>query len=161
MTVIANTAAEMAIAEARERTSDPLVRADACLPPRARREWFVSTPALPCDGTSPPPLLIVAIAAFFHFSGFQAANVASAAQAETAEQMRWMIRNFTPEQLAQFRAQMNDPVYVSYFLFYLPSIPLFVVGAFLAVRELFRFMAQRAFQIEPRLLRHHRTQMIF
>jgi tetratricopeptide (TPR) repeat protein len=92
-------------------------------------------------------LLIVAIAAFFHFSGFQAANVASAAQAETAEQMRWMIRNFTPEQLAQFRAQMNDPVYVSYFLFYLPSIPLFVVGAFLAVRELFRVSIIRAFAI--------------
>jgi len=52
--------------------------------------------------------------------------------------MRWMISNFTPEQLAQFRAQMNDPVYMSYVLFYTPSIPLFVVGAIVAIRELFR-----------------------
>ena len=92
-------------------------------------------------------LLIVVIAAFFHFSGFQAAYVASAAQAETAEQMQWMIRNFTPEQLAQFRAQMNDPVYVSYVLFYTPGIPLIVIGTIVAIRELFRVSVFRAFAI--------------
>jgi tetratricopeptide (TPR) repeat protein len=92
-------------------------------------------------------LLIVAIAAFLHFSGFQAAYVASAAQAETTEQMRWMIRNFTPEQLAQFRAQMNDRVYMSYVLFYTPSIPLFIIGAIAAIRELFRVSIIRTLAI--------------
>ena len=92
-------------------------------------------------------LLILAIATFSHFSGFQAAYIASAAQAETTEQMRWMTRNFTPEQLAQFRAQMNDPVYMSYALFYTPSIPLIAIGAVVAIRELFRVSIFRAFAI--------------
>ncbi len=92
-------------------------------------------------------LMIVLIATFFHFSGFQAAYVASAGQAETAEQMRWLVSSFTPEQLAQFRAQLNDPVYVSYALFYTPSIPLFFIGAIVAIRELFRVSIIRALVI--------------
>jgi tetratricopeptide (TPR) repeat protein len=92
-------------------------------------------------------LVVLIIAAFFHFGGFQAVYIASASKAETAENVRWLIRNFTPEQLAQFRAQMNDPVYVSYALFYTPSIPLYVIAAVLAVRELFRVSVIRALAI--------------
>lgn len=92
-------------------------------------------------------LLTLVIAAFFHFSGFQASNIAGAAQAENAEQMRWMIRNLTPEQLAQFRAQMRDPVYVSYILFGMAGIPLLMVGAVAGLRIVFRVSILRAIAI--------------
>ena len=85
-------------------------------------------------------LLSLIIAIFLHFSGVQAAYIASLAQSQDSEQMRALIQFFryTPDQVAQLKAQMNDPVYVSKNLFFTTMLPLFVAGAFAGVRVLFR-----------------------
>ena len=92
-------------------------------------------------------LVTLVVAAFFHFSGFQAASIANAAQGENMEQMRWMIRDLTPEQLAQVRAQLRDPVYMSYILFGMTSIPVLVAGALAGLRTAFRVSILRAIAI--------------
>src|SRR5262249_25656654 len=78
-------------------------------------------------------LLTVVAAALLHFSGFQAGYVASAAQSQDSEQIRSMIQmlKLTPDQIALFKAQMSDPVYVSRGLFSLVNLPLLVVGGVL------------------------------
>lgn len=88
-------------------------------------------------------------AAFFHFSGIQAAYVASVVQSQNTEQMRSMIQWFSlsPEQLVILKAQLNDPVYISKNLFMTVRLPLIVAGYVAAVRVLFRVSLLRSIAI--------------
>ncbi len=94
-------------------------------------------------------LLSLLVAVFLHFSGVQAAYVASLGQSQDTEQMRQLIQmfRFTPEQVAQLKAQMNDPVYVSKNLFMTVMLPLFGAGALTGVRVLFRTSILRSIAI--------------
>ena len=97
-------------------------------------------------GTSAVAILI---AAFLHFSGIQAAYVASAAQSQDSEQMRGMVQWFqlSADQIAQVKAQLNDPIYVSMNLFGMVRFPLLAIGGLTAVREVFRVSIFRSFAI--------------
>jgi tetratricopeptide (TPR) repeat protein len=94
-------------------------------------------------------LLTVIIAAIFHFTGFQDAYVASVVQQLDSDQMRamsdWL--RMTPEQLAQARAQLSSPVYVSLHMFETIRFLLMAVGGLLTVREVFRFSILRSFAV--------------
>ena len=94
-------------------------------------------------------LISLLCAVFVHFSGIQAAYVASVMQSQNTEQMRSMIQLFalSPEQLAILKAQLNDPVYISTNLFMTFRLPLIVVGYVAAVRVLFRVSILRAMAI--------------
>ncbi|HJZ81306.1 MAG TPA: hypothetical protein VKD91_13210, partial [Pyrinomonadaceae bacterium] len=94
-------------------------------------------------------LLTLLIAAILHFSGFQAAYVAAAAQSQDTEQMRATIEWFklSPAQVALLKAQINDAVYVSKSLFRTFQIPLLAVGGVVAVRVVFRTSIVRAIAI--------------
>ena len=86
----------------------------------------------------------ILIAVFFHFSGIQAAHVASAIQ--TAPQVRAMFR-FGPEVDAQLAQQLSDPRVIAENLFRIVKAGLFGIGLVIAVREVFRVSALRAFTI--------------
>jgi len=94
-------------------------------------------------------LLSLLIAAFLHFSGYQAAYFASAVASQDSEQMRAMSEwlRLNAEQLAQVKAQLNDPVDVSRKLFEMVRFPLLVVGAVATIREVFRFSILRSLTI--------------
>jgi len=94
-------------------------------------------------------LLTLLIAAVLHFSGFQAAYVASAAQSPDTEQMRQLMQQFnlSPKQMADYRAQMNDAVYVSRLLFSMFQIPLLAAAGVVAVHEVFRVSILRSVAI--------------
>jgi Tfp pilus assembly protein PilF len=94
-------------------------------------------------------LIAVLCAAFFHFSGIQAAYVTSVMQSQNTEQMRAMIQVFSlsPEQLEILKAQLSDPVYISKNLFMTVRVPLVVVGFVAAVRVLFRVSILRSIAI--------------
>src|SRR2546426_60053 len=86
----------------------------------------------------------ILIAVFFHFSGIQAAHVASAIQ--TAPQVRAMFR-FGPEVDAQLAQQLSDPRVIAENLFRIVKAGLFGIGLVIAVRQVFRVSALRAFTI--------------
>jgi len=94
-------------------------------------------------------LLTLLITAFFHFSGFQAAYVASAAQSQGVEQLQtiagWL--RLSAEEVAQLRAQLADPVIVSRNLFNTLRLALFAVGGVATVRVVFRVPVLRAVTI--------------
>jgi tetratricopeptide (TPR) repeat protein len=94
-------------------------------------------------------LLTIVVAAFFHFSGIQAAYVASSAQSRDSEQLREMAQWFrmSAEQIAQVKAQLSDASYVSMNLFEMVRIPLLIAGAFATVRVVFRVSVLRAIGI--------------
>ena len=94
-------------------------------------------------------LLALLIAAFLHFSGIQAAYFASALQSQDSEQMRAMAQwwRLSAEQIAQVKAQLNDPVDVSRKLFEMVRFPLLVVGGLASVREVFRVSILRSLTI--------------
>jgi tetratricopeptide (TPR) repeat protein len=94
-------------------------------------------------------LVTLVIAAFLHFSGIQAAYFASALKSQDSEQMRAMTEWFrlSAEQLAQVKAQLNDPVYVSLNLFEMIRFPLIAIGGLITVREVFRVSVLRSFAI--------------
>src|SRR5436190_22417666 len=64
-------------------------------------------------------LVTLVCGAFLHFTGFQTGYVAAFIQQQDSEQMRGFIQRFpfTPDQLAQLKVQMHDPVYISHNLF--------------------------------------------
>ncbi len=86
----------------------------------------------------------ILIALFFHFSGIQAAHVASAIQ--TAPQVRAMFR-LGPEFDAQLAQQLSDPRTIAENLFRSVKFLLLGIGLVFAVRESFRVSALRAFAI--------------
>ncbi|HVS21232.1 MAG TPA: hypothetical protein VHD88_05250, partial [Pyrinomonadaceae bacterium] len=86
----------------------------------------------------------ILIAVFFHFSGIQAAHVANAIQ--TAPQVRAMF-HFGPEVDAQLAQQLSDPRAIAENLFRIVKFVLLGIGLVIAVREVFRVSALRAFAI--------------
>jgi tetratricopeptide (TPR) repeat protein len=94
-------------------------------------------------------LIALLCAAFLHFSGIQAAYVASVMQSQNTEQMRAMVQLFSlsPEQLVILKAQLSDPVYISHNLFMTVRLPLIIVGFVAAVRVHFRVSILRSIAI--------------
>jgi tetratricopeptide (TPR) repeat protein len=94
-------------------------------------------------------LVALLIATFLHFSGIQAAYFASALRSQDSEQMRAMTQWFSlsAEQLAQVKAQLSDPVYVSLNLFEMIRLPLIAIGGLVTVREVLRVSILRSFAI--------------
>ena len=94
-------------------------------------------------------VLSALIAAFFHFSGIQAAYVASVAQSQDSEQVRAMAQwfKFSADQLAQVKTQLNDPVYVSMNLFEMVRFPLLIIGGVATVHLVFRVSILRSLSI--------------
>ena len=86
----------------------------------------------------------ILIAVFFHFSGIQADHVANTIQ--TAPQVRAMFR-FSPEVDARLAQQLSDPRAIAENLFLMVKFGLFGIGLVMAVREVFRVSALRAFNI--------------
>jgi tetratricopeptide (TPR) repeat protein len=82
----------------------------------------------------------IAIAAFFHFSGIQAAHIASMLQ--QVDQVRAMLPNSPPWDVVS--QQLGDPVAISESLFRTPKVALFLIGMVLSVKEVFRVSAFRA-----------------
>jgi len=90
----------------------------------------------------------ILIALFFHFSGIQTAHVASAI--ETEPQVLAMFRSMfslTPEAEAQLSQQLKDPRILAENLFRMVKLGLLSIGLVIAVREVFRVSAMRAFAI--------------
>ncbi len=86
-------------------------------------------------------LITILIAAFFHFSGIQAAYVASSMQ--SAEQIKSLF-NFPPEVRAQLDQELRNPAFIAGSLFRTVKIGLFTLGAFAAVRTVFRLSIARS-----------------
>lgn len=86
----------------------------------------------------------ILVAAFFHYSGIQAAHVASTMQ--SAEQIRAMFP--ASQQLdALLTQQLADPAAIAEGLFRFPKLVLFCVWTVLGVKEGFRISLGRAFLI--------------
>src|SRR2546422_6605475 len=81
-------------------------------------------------------LATIVVTIFFHFSGFQAAYLASAAQSQTTEQFENMVRWFrlSADQVQQLKTQLADPVLVSGNLFNTVRLALFAIGGVATVR---------------------------
>lgn len=94
-------------------------------------------------------LVTILITAFFHFSGIQAAYVASAAQSQGAEQVQSMARWFrlSADEVVQLKAQLADPVFVSSNLFNTVRFTLFAIGGLATVRIVFRVPVLRSVAI--------------
>ena len=94
-------------------------------------------------------LATIVVTIFFHFSGFQAAYVVSAAQSQTTEQLQNMARWFrlSADQVEQLKSQLADPVSVSKNLFNMVRLALFAVGGVATVRVVFRVPVLRAIAI--------------
>ena len=91
----------------------------------------------------------ILVAVFFHFSGFQAAYVTSAAQSQSVEQLRSMAQwlRLSADEIAQLKAQMADPVFISRYLFNLVRFAFFAIGGVMTVRVVFRVTVLRAVAI--------------
>jgi tetratricopeptide (TPR) repeat protein len=86
----------------------------------------------------------IIIAAFFHFSGIQAAHLASTMQ--QAEQIRAMLAG-SPQWEAIVTQQLADPVGISEGLFRMVKLGLFSVGTVFGVKEVFRISVLRAMAV--------------
>jgi tetratricopeptide (TPR) repeat protein len=80
----------------------------------------------------------VAIAAFFHYSGIQAAHVNKVIQ--QADQLRAMMPAFQS-------VPLSDPAFIADGLFRTPKLFLFWLGMVLSVKEVFRFSFLRALTV--------------
>ena len=89
-------------------------------------------------------LFAALISIFFHFSGVQAAYVASSAQ--SAEQLKALFK-LSPEIQQELEKQLSNPVFVAGSLFRTVKIGIFTVGAFEAVRKIFRFSVLRSITV--------------
>ena len=88
-------------------------------------------------------LMTILIATFFHFSGVQAAYVASTMQ--SAEQIKSM---FTlPEARAQLEQQLSNPALIASGLFRTVKVGLFTIGALETVRKVFRLSIPRSLAV--------------
>ena len=86
-------------------------------------------------------LVTILISIFFHFSGVQAAYVASSTQ--SAEQIKTMFK-LSPELSQQLDLQLHNPVFVAGSLFRTVKVALFTIGLLEAVRKVFRLSFLRA-----------------
>jgi tetratricopeptide (TPR) repeat protein len=89
-------------------------------------------------------LATILITIFFHFSGFQATNVASAAQFLGTQQFQDLMSRASADEIAQIKAQLGDPIFVSSYLFNTARFVLFAIGALMTVRVVFRVTVLRA-----------------
>src|SRR5829696_6744606 len=85
-------------------------------------------------------VMAMLIAAFLHYSGIQAQQIADFIQ--NADQARAMLPD-TPE----FAAAAKDPGIISEGLFLMPKLALFGVGMIVGVKDTFRMSAVRAFAV--------------
>jgi tetratricopeptide (TPR) repeat protein len=94
-------------------------------------------------------IITLLAATFLHFSGIQSSYLASVGQSLNSEQMQRMTQGFnlTPDQVAQVRAQLSDPVYVSMHLFEMIRFPLLFLAGLAAVRQVFRVSILRSLAI--------------
>lgn len=86
-------------------------------------------------------LVSILIAVFFHFSGVQAAYVASSMQ--SAEQIKSMFR-LPAEVQRQLEAELADPAFIAGSLFRTVKIGIFTIGVLEAVRKVFRLTIVRS-----------------
>src|ERR1051325_6266408 len=86
-------------------------------------------------------LIGILIAIFFHFSGVQAAYVASSAQ--SAEQLK-NVFHFPVELQKQLDRDLSDPAFIAGSLFRTVKIGLFTIGAVESVRKVFRLSLLRS-----------------
>jgi len=86
----------------------------------------------------------ILVAAFFHFSGIQAAYVASSIQ--SAPQIASLVK-LPPELQTQLLAQLTDPQAVAGSMFRTVKLALFAVGTVAGVREAFRLGVLRSIAI--------------
>jgi tetratricopeptide (TPR) repeat protein len=89
-------------------------------------------------------LAAVLIAVLFHFSGFQAANVANSIQQLPQTLAAARAVGIPAEVLARAQGQLSDPVAISGGLFLMVKLALFIVGAVVAVRTVFRVSVVRS-----------------
>jgi tetratricopeptide (TPR) repeat protein len=92
-------------------------------------------------------LAAVLIAVFFHFSGFQAANVANSIQQLPQTLAAARAVGIPAEVLASHQAQLSDPVAISGGLFLMVKLALFIVGAVASVRTVFRVSVVRSIAV--------------
>jgi tetratricopeptide (TPR) repeat protein len=92
-------------------------------------------------------LVTILVALFFHFSGIQAANVASSIQQLPQTLALGRAWGFSEEVLARVQTQLSNPVVISSNLFLLIRLMLFTIGAVAAVRVVFRASMLRAISI--------------
>ncbi|HEX6186846.1 MAG TPA: tetratricopeptide repeat protein [Pyrinomonadaceae bacterium] len=88
-------------------------------------------------------LMTILIATFFHFSGVQAAYVASSMQ--KAEQIKSLFT--VPEVRAQLDLQLRNPALIAVGLFSTVKIGLFTIGALETVRKVFRLSIPRSLAV--------------
>jgi tetratricopeptide (TPR) repeat protein len=86
-------------------------------------------------------LMTILISIFFHFSGVQAAYVASSMQ--SAGQIKSLF-NFPAEMQKELERQLSDPAFVAGSLFRTAKIGIFTVGTLEAVRKVFRLSLIRS-----------------
>src|SRR5438045_9494161 len=89
-------------------------------------------------------LIGILIAIFFHFSGVQAAYVASSAQ--SAAQLKNAF-HFSPELQQQLDRDLSDPAFIAGSLFRTVTIGLFTIGAVECVRKVFRLALLRSIAV--------------
>lgn len=94
-------------------------------------------------------IITILVAAFFHFSGIQATLVSNAAQWMDSEKMRNAARDaqWTPDQIAQFKVLLSNPILVSLALVEMVRWPLLALGAVVGLREVFRFSVLRSIAV--------------
>ncbi len=89
-------------------------------------------------------LMTILISIFFHFSGVQAAYVASSMQ--SAGQIKSLF-NFPVELQKEFEARLSDPAFVGGSLFRTVKITFFTIGTLEAVRKVFRLSLGRSLAV--------------
>ena len=89
-------------------------------------------------------LMAILIATFFHFSGVQAAYVASSMQ--SAEQIKSMF-NLPAEVRAQLDQELRNPAFIAGSLFRTVKIALFTIGALETIRKVFRLSILRSLAV--------------
>jgi tetratricopeptide (TPR) repeat protein len=88
--------------------------------------------------------MTILVSIFFHFSGVQAAYVASSMQ--SAGQIKSLF-NFPVELQKEFEARLSDPAFVGGSLFRTVKIAIFTVGTLEAVRKVFRLTLVRSLAV--------------
>ncbi|MGH9927706.1 MAG: tetratricopeptide repeat protein, partial [Pyrinomonadaceae bacterium] len=86
-------------------------------------------------------VITIPVAIFFHFGGIQASYVAQSLQSVSQVQT-WAL--LSPETRAQLQVTLSDPIIVAANLFRSVKLFIFLVGAVLSVREVFRVSVWRA-----------------
>ncbi|MFS8086173.1 MAG: tetratricopeptide repeat protein, partial [Acidobacteriota bacterium] len=89
-------------------------------------------------------LVTILISVFFHFSGVQAAYVANSLQ--SAEQIRSLFKLPTEVQ-NQLDTELRNPAFIAGSLFRTIKISLFTIGAFEAIRKVFRLSFLRSITV--------------